>query len=293
MPEQVEESKPQSGAEKTLLDRGRSLVLAAFNEARSSGRSDWDTMRTAVLKNRLLNSTRREFHEQEYGVNSISEFVRLFPDLLSVDFSTHPPLVKLIDIEALPALERDASAIHTPARTRIRPDLWRAIVDYQSGNTYVWDRVARIARVADPVDENPIIPTITSEIVARLRVRFAQSEQTSTVAKELLEEWLSNNYGSNFLPAPLRGRWNGFFRESILGTLTKFFSDNAIEQPADLILHESSEKPARRHLEPTRDDNLASLRQLVQQCVAVMSEKELTDLKISPTVVVRALRKRG
>ena len=68
-------------------------------------------MTTAVLKNRLLNSTNGEFNERNFGVSSMVEFARLFPEDLEVDTQSRPPAVRLRrpDTFAAPITERSGS----------------------------------------------------------------------------------------------------------------------------------------------------------------------------------------
>jgi hypothetical protein len=294
MPNQVDGLAPGGADRQPLLDRGRKLILAAFDEARSSGRPDWHVMTIAVLKNRLLDITRRAFDEESYGVSSILEFVKLYPDLLSIESEARPPRITLVNRELLSGIEseEDEDASSTSVRTLIRSDLWRAMVDYASGDTYVWDTVAKIARVAFPGDTSPTLPTFSVDEMASLRAQFAESQRPSQLSAERLDEWVTNNYGSNFLPRPLRGRWNGFFREALLDRLRKRFEELHIEPPGDLVRQSSSSEIRQAAVAAPSEVDAASLRELVHRCVAIMSERELADLRISPATVVRALRRR-
>ncbi|MEO7193838.1 MAG: hypothetical protein ABIZ05_03315 [Pseudonocardiaceae bacterium] len=274
--------------------RGRSLVLAAFDDARSSGRQEWYLMTTAVLKNRLLNSTDRAFNERDYGVSSIVDFARLFPEDLEVDARSAPPVVRLTRLETLPAptIEGSGSTDRPAPYKRIRPDLWRAAVDYRSGATYVWDEIAHLARVANIDDTSPALPTATATEMAGWRHDFAESvrsELNSDRAIERLDEWLRNSYGTAFLPTELRGRWSEFSREKVEVLLRDFFEGQRLAPPDDLI-DASGEQSARasRSVQSDRPTNAPRLRDLVQRCVAVMTEKELTELRISPAVMLRA-----
>ncbi|MGQ0774471.1 MAG: hypothetical protein ACT4NY_08655 [Pseudonocardiales bacterium] len=207
----------KAAASSDALERGRSLVLAAFDEARASGREDWYQMTTAVLKNRLLNSTHRAFDEKNFGVWSMVDFARLFPDDLKVDTRSAHPVVLLTRPETLPALmTEDSVSTDTRFPYKIRSDLWRAVVDYRSGSTYVWDQMAGLARAADPDDPSPVLPTVTDTEVADWRQDFADSvrpELSSDWVVERLDEWLQRGYGTGFLPAGLRSRWNEFSQE--------------------------------------------------------------------------------
>ena len=97
-------------------------------------------MTTAVLKNRLLDLTGRAFDEAAYGATSFMDFVLRNKETLAVDHSTVPPLVELRN--AASSRQPSDEAVDVKAPHRIRPDLWKAALDYSSGTRYVWD-VAR------------------------------------------------------------------------------------------------------------------------------------------------------
>ncbi len=251
-------------------------------------------MTTAVLKNRLLNSTNRKFSERDYGVSSMVDFARLFPEDLEVDTRSAPPVIRLTQPETHPApvTENSGRTERSVPYKKIRPDLWRAAVDYRSGATYVWDEIAGLARVANIDDSSPAVPTATDTEVAGWRHDFADSvrpELSSGRVIERLDEWLQYGYGTAFLPTELRGRWSEFSREKVEVLLRNFFEDQSLAPPDDLVTA-YREKPARvlRSAQSGRPINVSRLRELVQRCVAVMTEQELTELRISPAVMLRA-----
>src|SRR5689334_17183736 len=97
----------------------RVLFEEAFAQAKASGKAA--SMRSAVLKNRLLSLTDHRFREADYGARTFGEFLALFPDLIEVDHSSKPPLVSFRG-------DIGTSHLATPARpARVRPDLWDAI----------------------------------------------------------------------------------------------------------------------------------------------------------------------
>jgi len=279
-------------------ERGRSLVLAAFDEARSSGRQGWQHMTIAVLKNRLLNSTHREFRETDFGVRSMVEFVGLYPDDLELDTASRPPMITLTHPETLPAPvvggDRDSDVT---SRGRIRSDLWQGIVDYRSGASYVWDQEIGIARTADHDDVHPLLPTVNEEEVAAWRGQFIDSIDLKLRAgaiAERLDEWKTRGYGSAFLPAGLRRPWNSFFSRKVIEKLHGFFTQRGLEQPTDLVVESAEQRASTSRLDG-RDahGDHRSLRALVQRCVAVMTDQELEELRISPAVFLRASKGRS
>src|SRR5260221_3367596 len=139
----------------------RRLIRKAFEVARQTDREDWQQMSVAVLKNRLLDITDRTFNERDYGARSIGELVRKVPDMLLVYENTRPLLVKLLSTESPTdeSLPTDDS--------RIRSDLWRAVIDYRSGQRYVWNGSVAVPQpevtTVDP--GGYILPTITAEVM--------------------------------------------------------------------------------------------------------------------------------
>ncbi|MGW4370765.1 hypothetical protein ACWEKT_34515 [Nocardia takedensis] len=273
--------------------RGLHLVLAAFDEARATGRDNWQSMTVAVLKNRLLNSTNREFQESDFGVESIVEFVKLYPGELELDLAARPPIVTLLTPKSLPSQPMFASSNdHMLPEGRIRSDLWQAFVDYRSGYTYYWDPKEGVARATELDDTDLTVPTITADEVTNWRTEFIdtfamESRQEETILR--LNEWKSRGYSSGFLPAELRASWNKFFRNKVLENIQNFFVQNDLSQPIDLITRTTAKTSS-----PNRDTDghSRSLRALVHRCVAVMTERELEELHISAAVYLRASRDR-
>ena len=66
------------------------LIKAAFEQAREAGKTDWQAMRSAVLKNRILRLD-EEFDERGWGADSFREFLELYPDLLEIDTRSSAP----------------------------------------------------------------------------------------------------------------------------------------------------------------------------------------------------------
>src|SRR5262249_7211649 len=140
----------------------------AFEQARSSGKPDWFRMTIAVLKNRLLTLTNREFHESHYGVHTMRDFVGLARDTVNIDSSTYPPIVTLLSAETEQIEKRPVT------KSRVRPDLWRAVLDYSHGYTFVWDTDTKSAREALPADAFPVLPTISENELRSWRTSFAE-----------------------------------------------------------------------------------------------------------------------
>ena len=54
-------------------------------------------MTSAVLKSRMLNITGNNFNEAYYGYSNFTEFLFAHADLVSVDTSKLPPMVRLLE----------------------------------------------------------------------------------------------------------------------------------------------------------------------------------------------------
>jgi len=168
------------------------LIRKAFWAARDKGKSDWWRMTTPVLKNRLLTLTDRQFNEEDYGARTVVEFALRCRSLLLVDTTTYPPEVEL-------------------KATRIRADLWRAITDYTSGATYVWDRKRGVARTIQASEGTEfVIPTIGRNDLAAWRADFAERHRELVPPREgaLLADWVKYGLRIADLPEELRGLWN-------------------------------------------------------------------------------------
>src|SRR5947209_6134392 len=113
------------------------LIESAFAAARSSGKNEWRRMTTAVLKNRLLQQTEHRFDERDFGFASLPEMLESFPDLVRLDFTTRPTTVEFVGDEVP---DVPASSAGRSVRPRIREDLWRSMLDYSAGHSWVWDK---------------------------------------------------------------------------------------------------------------------------------------------------------
>ena len=75
----------------------RKLIADAFADAKAKGKQHWQVMHLSVLKNRLLQRTKRQFQETSYGANTMLEIVSLFPDLLALRNEQPPSVIFLIE----------------------------------------------------------------------------------------------------------------------------------------------------------------------------------------------------
>jgi hypothetical protein len=241
------------------------LIVLAFRTARDRGKPDWRTMTLAVLKNRLLQLSRGAFHEHKHGVQSFRELLEQYPEL-----------VRLVEgsVELLPAeaLESAESSDAVDGRVRVRPDLWRATMDYATGKKYAWDSGRGCAREAHENDLL-LLPTLTSEEMRAWREEFASTRSPTTE----VDRWKSEGLGTRDLPPGLRGPWNGFVRERVSARLTRWFTERQLDVPTIVEAPRVLATPA-----------VEQVREVVAACVAVMTADELAELRLPPTAVLRA-----
>ena len=260
------------------LDNLRALVVSAFEAAKESGRADWEVMTTAVLKNRILLATAREFDEHDYGATSFTEAIRQIPDLVELDETTRPPRARLIapgDANGAEAQEGDSRP--AIAAGRVRNDLWDAVLDYSSAGVYVWDGSRAVRVEADEVGDRPRLPTISSEDMAAWRQAFASEH-----ADRQLDDWAERGLGTLALPADIRGPWNQVIKSNVLGILSAWFDKQGLELPADTLASSASKRPSSDHIEAEE------LRRFLLRCVAVMKPSELQAVQIPASVAFRA-----
>jgi hypothetical protein len=161
----------------------RQLILAAFAQARRSGKLNWRRMSIAVLKNRMLILTQNKFTEANYGAATFSDFLRQHLEILSVDRTTYPPTVELREgVTTGDALD-DARPIARP--WCVRSDLWNAIIDYRSGSRYVWDEAAGIAvPVTSTESGSRVLPTVSPSELKEWRDLFAATHEPALEESE-------------------------------------------------------------------------------------------------------------
>ncbi|MGI5136941.1 hypothetical protein [Streptomyces sp. CA-106110] len=240
-------------------------------------------MTTAVLKNRLLNLTERAFKEEDYRAPNFTAFVRQYPDLIALDESSMPPKVVLIgDVSSTVVSEV------TIAGRRIRPDLWTAAVDYQSGDSYHWNGSEVVTGDAFESDiaNLPKIPTVSRDEMREWRERFATSfisrlqEDDEEVAQ--VRRWHSDFLPTKELPAAARAAWNDELKQHVISRLADWFREQSLTPPIDLV----QQRPQPRRVVSSET---AQLRELILRCVHAMNEEELRSLKLPPAAVLRAV----
>lgn len=258
----------------------RALVIEAFTQARNDGKPDWDQMTAGVLKNRILQITGGKFKERDYGARRFIELIKSLPELVSVDETTLPPAVRLLEKPA-PQAQHE----------RLRRDLWQAVMDYSSDTQYVWDPSgeARPRSTEDP-EELPSLPTISAEEMATLRKKFADqvlANPANLAVADRVREWAEKGYRTAYLPQHLRSAWNQELTSEAVARVRKWFQDRHIDEPVALLLEPPREAP-----EP-QTESTDALRSFILRAVESMTPAELKRVELPASAALRAQRKRG
>jgi hypothetical protein len=276
---------PAIGAE--LRETGEALIRRAFDTARLAGKPEWDRMSVAVLKNRILDLSNRAFDEAAFGAASFREWLALFEDVLEIDATRRPAWVRLIDAHGVAesSVAPTPPALVLPPRWRIRSDLWRAVTDLGADGDWYWDGEAAFFHpdALEDAEGAHELPTLTSDDLRALRSAFAHRLRGPDRTSEPLQRWVSELLPDSVLPAHLRGQWVAALKLGVLRRLRTWFDAQDLRAPADLV-EESTRGPS-------RDDPLDDLRSLVMKCVRVMTRSELEELRLSPSVLLRATRR--
>lgn len=259
----------------------RKLIKAAFESARSSGKENWSMMTVAVLKNRLLNLTNRQFSELKYGAQSISDLVQQVPDLIELDTSSQPPIVRLVEKTRHPVGSADVLP------RKIRQDLWDAIMDYRLGEPYVWNgaRAVPQSSYSGEGEDLPALPTLTEREEGEWRRRFVEglSGVLDPESQARLQNWVDGHLGTRALPDPLRTKWNDELKARVVSCLRNWFEENNVPLPADFAA--GMPKVTRKVASPVEE-----LRSLVMRCVQRMTLEELSELRLPPQALLRGQR---
>jgi hypothetical protein len=250
----------------------RDLIERAFAQARQSGKPEWWVMAIPVLKNRLLQITGQAFKESDFGASTFREFLQNNTDVLEIDNSFLPGAVTLKSAQSVPSV----SGTSTPQRNRVREDLWRAILDYSSGNRFVWDVESSAAIIAPEGSQGSFLPTISPETMTEWKTEFLASPPEKPDDGRL-KVWQTQNLPTDALPPALRLQWNRFLKRKVQSTLKGWFESQGIPLPP--FVH-----PA---IPLANRDDTELFREFVIKCIAQMSKEELEKLSIPSNVAFR------
>lgn len=268
--------------------QGADLIRQAFVRARQSGSPDWQTMTIAVLKNRLLDLTNREFKESEWGATTFKEFVEKFGDIVTLDEISRPPRVTLCGDAAvpLPGGEPAGTARDIGPRKRIRNDLWIAVLDYGGGDSYVWENGH--ATSVDPGQVSSgqkVLPSLTKADFKAWRAEFVDRiSAESSGAEPFLRSWLEREQPLGMLPPEYRIPWVVELKRRVLGRLEDWFRSNDLPIPPDLVV--GDEEPQQE----SRGEGTSALRDYVLAAIREMTDDELEALQLPATAALRIKR---
>jgi len=248
------------------------LIERAFALARRSGKPEWWVMAIPVLKNRLLQITGQTFKESDFGAATFREFLLKNTEVLEIDNSFLPGAVTLKSAEPA-AHTLDANA---PRANRVREDLWRAILDYSSGNRYAWDAESSTAIIAPEGSEGPFLPTISADTMGEWRTEFLATIPGNSDDGRL-KVWQAESLPTAALPPALRWQWNRLLKNKIQTILKEWFASQNIPLPS--LVYPATPSGKR--------DETELFREFVIKCVAHMSKEELEKLSIPSSVAFR------
>ena len=235
-------------------------------------------MTTAVLKNRLLDLTNREFSEAAFGASSLSDFVLKFGDLLHVDQDQSPTVIELHP-EGKSRIESEETS-STSGRIRIRSDFWQAVFDRGSNTDYYW--LAETGEISTTAigDNCAVLPTVDEATERLWRQSFAE---TLPLRSDRIAAWAERLLPITQLSEGQRYQWNRVLTERVNDLLENWFEGQGLVPPPDLVTRIVSPQHKRTtELEP--------LKRLVKRVVQEMTEDELRNLTLPPRAVLRATK---
>lgn len=256
-------------------DEALQLVKAAFLQAQRKLGPEATSMTLAVLKNRLLQITDRRFDPLEFGARDMGSFLALLaPDVALTTDGPHPKATLSAasgsECKEAKARRNDPTQPYTPTgsvqaeaslqNSRIREDLWIAILDYSSGRTYGWDEQVGRARACRAEDGLPIMPTLTPVELGEWRRSFVDEHVDTLTGSDLAsaQRWQELGLATTYLPSTLQQPWNRELALRVRQRLQAFFSSQRSAPAHSSVEHE----PARdsEHAEELLTDALQRAR---------------------------------
>lgn len=260
-----------------------SLIEAAFDSARSKGSSDWKIMTTAVLKNRILQQTGRPLDEETLGFKTFSELLGQFPDVVRLNLKTRPVTAQFVG-----HLKSANLPVLSPgSRSRVRSDIWRAILDYSAGHPWVWDE--RLGEAVPGSGDGKVLrmPTRSKQDVTALRREFAEHlVKSDTLTRDesvKVERWSEEALSTAALPPRLRPLWNQRLTDEVAAVASQWFREMELPVPDDLV------QGLQTHGQQIIDDELVLLRRLASDCIKLMTLDELSSLNLPLRSLLRAI----
>lgn len=268
----------------------RELLATAFAAARQSKPDSWTTMTTAVLKNRLLQQTGGTFSERTYGFRNMTELAHSLEDLLVVNEDARPVALTLKAGSDDAEVEGPSSKPVGPG-TKVRPDLWDAVMDWSADHAWVW--VNGRAEPGEAGTGLPMLPTLSPFELQDWRDAFVAkyADGLDEEARAALAAWQATGRGTRYLPASLRPLWNEWLKRRAVERLRAWFEERQEQLPSDVVL--DSPNPSNAAGPTGRPTTSGSLRAFVASVVALMTEAELQSLSLPAAAVHRWAERRG
>jgi hypothetical protein len=220
------------------------LVVVAFLHAQRKLGPEATTMSLGVLKNRLLQITDRRFDPRDFGVPDMRAFLAMLAPEVKVTRMTEHGEARLtvaLGATGSTAQPQDESPLIDEAAQltaqaempqdlrrpdgRNRPDLWTAIMDYASNQTYVWDERMGKARPRRGREDLPEMPTLTPVELGEWRRTFIGEQMSVLEGSDLAsaQRWQEQGLATDYLPAKLRQPWNRELALRVRQRLQDFF----------------------------------------------------------------------
>lgn len=251
------------------------LINRAFGLAKKSGKPNWWIMTLPVLKNRLLQLTNGSFKESEFGASSFRSFLEGNEGQVRIDDNFSPSTVALKSAEDEPAQDQ---LLYSHKHNQVRPELWRAIFDYSSGNKYEWDIANTSVRISADDGQGPFLPTLTQDEMRQWKAEFITNLAENFPSSERLLAWQNANLPITALPLALHAKWNSFLKDKAENRLKAWFNQQGISAP---IITQG------RPVMSSYGMRTEVLRSFVIECVKHMSEEELDRIPIPASVALR------
>ena len=205
------------------------MIERAFAQAARKRGRPVRSMTLAVLKNRLLQLTDRQFNPSEYGSRTLLDLLESLAPSVAVIKTSSETMVELRTGQlGRRTYSSDESTAYEPIAldsAHIREDLWIAIVDYASGRRYVWDESHGRARVARAEDALTILPTLTQQEHDAWRHDFVEANLSTLNASDgaLAMRWRELRLPTAYLPLSLQPLWNRELTRRVRHRLHRFF----------------------------------------------------------------------
>jgi len=279
-------------------DEALELVTVAFVQAQRKLGEGATSMSLGVLKNRLLQITDRRFDPNDFGASDMRSFVAMLEPHVSLSNKTPHGEVQLVtspvreNVSRLAQTKRPITRISDADQApdealrrngRIREDLWMAIMDYASGQTYVWDERVGKARASQVIENLPVMPTLTAVELGEWRRTFLTEHRNVLHGSDLAsaQRWEELGLATGYLPAQLQQTWNRELALRVRQRLQEFFSrlnpkaSSIAVAPAASLEPEQARDELAESLEAAKDrgDGFMVGELLAQQLHAASDEK--------------------